>query len=88
MVFNQVCLLLPVAKKMADSVVGVLKNIAEISNTNIIKNANVLLSRGWMGPSNTVRVYLKISLRCFIESYTRLFSGWDLVDDCDLPVAD
>ena len=46
MVFNQVCLLLPVAKKMADSVVGVLKNIAEISNTNIIKNANVLLSRG------------------------------------------
>lgn len=45
MVFNQVCLLLPVAKKMADSVVGVLKNIAEISNTNIIKNANVLLSK-------------------------------------------
>ena len=57
-------------KKMTDSVVGVLKRITEISNTNIIKNTDPLLTKRpldseveWFGknrfriPENKLKVF-------------------------------
>ena len=45
MIFNLICLILSVAKKMTDSDVSALKKIAEIPNANLIKNADALLTK-------------------------------------------